>query len=168
MTAPCLTLPGFVVTAMNDLGAVDVPNGDICGMLKTGTAWTGHGIQSAKPPQEALAAAQQVWQDNKGADVEAFQKAFTSPQAPHANLADASTGAKGIGVGVMSCAGIVAALMVADIAQIMAMLVEIAQAVASAFVTFGGSLLEILGIKEITSAGLKVAVNTAATAVMGA
>jgi hypothetical protein len=164
---PCLQLPGFVVTMMNDLGVVDVPNGDICGMLKVASAWTTHGSQSAEPPQAALKAAEQIWLTNKSAAVDAFRKEFTGSAAPPANLADASTGATGIGIGLLACAGILVGLMVSDIAQVTALIVEIASAVAEAFVTFGASLLEILGFKETTTIGLNTAINTAAGAVMG-
>jgi hypothetical protein len=166
MTTPCLTLPGYVVSAMTDLGAVDVPDGDICGILKTASAWRSHGSQSAGPPKDALAAVQQVLSSNKGADVEAFGKAATSPNSPIANLADASAGAKLVGAGAIIGAGILGTLMIFDIGQITLMLVEIGQAIAAAFVTFGGSLLEILGIKEVSSAALRVGVNTAVTQII--
>jgi hypothetical protein len=167
MTTPCLKLPGFVVQGMYDLGVFDVPDGDICGMVKVASAWDTHGSRAAGPPRKALAAAEQVWNNNKSAAVDAFRQEFTGPHAPVANLTDASSGARGIGIGVLAGAGILGSLMVLDIAQVTWMLIAIAEAVATAIVTFGGSLLEILGIKEVTTAALNTGINTAANAVMG-
>jgi hypothetical protein len=103
--------------------------------------------------------------------VAAFTKEFTGPQAPVANLLDASTGAKGIAIGILAGAGILASLMVFDVARVTMMLIAIAEAVAtmiaSLFAGAGVAAAEILAIKEVTSAALNTAINTAMDAVMG-
>ena len=151
---------------MRDLG-FDAPNGKEGTQLDIGGTWVSHGSQSAKPPQDALSAAQQVWLNNKSPAVTAFQQHFTGPNAPHANLSDASTGAKGLGVGAMSFAGITLGLKLSNIAQVGMLLVAIAEAVAEAPFTAGASLLQIPAFKEATTVGMHTAINTASSAVMG-
>lgn len=166
MTTPSLNLPSWVVTTMRDLG-LDAPNGKEGNQLDIGGAWVAHGSRSAKPPQDAVAAADDLVSQNGSAAVEAFGKNFKSPTAPAANLSDASTGAKGLGIGAMSFAGITLGLKLSNIAQVGMLLVEIAEAVADAPFSFGASLLEIPAFKEVTTVGINASINTASNAVMG-
>jgi hypothetical protein len=163
---PSLVVPGIVVTTMRDLG-YDMPNGREGTIFDAGLTWVRHGSLSSKPPQDAHDAAAQVWSANKSAAVEAFRGDFTGPEAPRAKLANASTGSTGVGIGLMACAGIVLGLKVSDIAQITMLLIEIAEAVATASLTFGTSLLEIPAFKEAASLGINAAINVAMNAVMG-
>jgi hypothetical protein len=163
---PSLMVPSVVVTTMRDLG-YDMPNGKEGTILDAGLTWVKHASASSKPPQDAHAAAAGVWSGNKSAAVEAFQADFTSPNAPHAKLANASAGSAGVGIGLMACAGIVLGLKVSDITQVTLLLVEIAEAVATASLTFGTSLLEIPAFKEAASLGINAAINVAMNAVMG-
>jgi hypothetical protein len=166
MTTPSLDLPSWVITAMRDLG-FDAPNGKEGTMLDMGTTWVAHGSKSAKPPQDAMTAANDLLAQNKSAAVEAFGKDFKSPTAPAANLSDASTGAKGIGIGTMSLGGIELSLKLSNVAQVGMLLVEIAGAVAEAPFTGGASLLEIPLFKEAATVGFHTAINTASSAVKG-
>jgi hypothetical protein len=167
MTTPSLPIPGWAATVMYDLGVPDVPNGKEGTMLDMGTTWAKHGSQSAKPPQDALTAAHQILQNNKSEAVTSFAKTFTDPKGPAANLADASTGAKGIGVGTMALSGIELTLKLAAIGVAGTYLASIAAAVAGAFFTGGTSLMAIAGEQAVARAGFSTAINTASNAVMG-
>jgi hypothetical protein len=161
-----LMLPGDLVTLLQDLG-YQWPEADETTLLAMGHAWLGFGGQARQPPQDAHAAAQQVWSANEGKAIEAFQQAWNHPQAPHANLTDAATGAQGIGIGLMACAGIVLALKINVIVQLTTLAIEIAEALATAVPTFGASLLEIPAFKEITGMAINLVINEAMNAVMG-
>ncbi|WP_433650306.1 hypothetical protein ACQP2C_28230 [Micromonospora zamorensis] len=72
-----------------------------------------------------------------------------------------------IGAGLMVCAGIVLALKINVIVQLTLLAIQIAQAVATAAVTFGASLLEIPIFKLITGALIDQLLNMATEAVLG-
>jgi hypothetical protein len=161
-----LELPSGLATLLDDLGFLWT-QADETVLALMGTGWMGFGIRASEPPQSAQAAAQRVYTASKGAAPDAFRRAANDPAAPHANLTDAATGAKGIGIGLLACAGIVLALKLSVIAQLTALAVEIAQAVATVPLTFGTSLLEIPAFKEVAGMAINLAISIAASAVMG-
>ncbi len=73
----------------------------------------------------------------------------------------------GIGAGLMACAGIVLAVKIDVIVQLVSLAIEIIEATATAPVTFGASLLEIPVFKEITGLLINLLINLALNAVMG-
>jgi hypothetical protein len=161
-----LTLPGPLATLLNDLGYQWTQTKEGA-LLNMGSSWTGFGSQSRQQPQDAHGAAQQVWSGNKSQGVDAFQASWNHPQAPHANLGNAATAAAGIGIGLMACAGIVLALKINTIVQLTTLAIEIAQAIATAPLTFGASLLEIPAFKEVTGLAINLLINIALGAIMG-
>jgi hypothetical protein len=167
MTTPSLPMPGWAVTVMSDLGVPDVANGKEGTILDKGISWSKYGSQSAKPPQDALTVTHQLVQNNKSTAVTAFAKDFTGPEAPPANLADASTGAKAVGVGTMALSGVELSLKLAAIATAAGLLVATAAAVADAVFSGGTSLLALAGEREVARVGINTAINTASKAVMG-
>jgi hypothetical protein len=72
-----------------------------------------------------------------------------------------------VGAGLMVCAGIVLALKINVIVQLTMLVIEIAQAIATAVVTFGASLLEIPLFKEITQLIIDQLLNMAIDKVLG-
>jgi hypothetical protein len=71
-------------------------------------------------------------------------------EGPINNLDDAATAAELIGAALMVCAGIVLALKISDITRLILLAIQIAQAIATAVVTSGASLLEIPIFRAIT------------------
>jgi hypothetical protein len=71
-----------------------------------------------------------------------------------------------IGVGLMVCAGIVLALKINVIIQLIQLAIEIASAIAEAAATFGASLAEIPIFKMITSMIIDQLINLAMTAIV--
>jgi hypothetical protein len=61
-----------------------------------------------------------------------------------------STAGQVVGAGMMICAGIILALKISTITQLVTLAIEIAQAIASAVATFGASLAEIPIFEEIS------------------
>jgi hypothetical protein len=88
---------------------------------------------------------------NAGEAIAAFQSRWSGQDAPITNLADGATAAQGVGLGLMVAAGVVLALKINVIVQLVMLAIQIAQAIATAVVTFGASLLEIPIFKMITS-----------------
>jgi hypothetical protein len=161
-----LNLPGWAITTMRDLG-FDAPNGKEGTMLDIGVAHVQHGTRSAQPPQVAVAATQELVSHNSSTAVDAAGKALNSPGSPAANLASASTGSKGIGVGAMSFAGITLGLKLSNIAQVGMLVAGTAEAVAEAPFTAGTSLLQVPVLRQVATRGINGAISTATNAVMG-
>lgn len=161
-----LMLPGGLATLLNDIGYV-WPNVDEGGLLGMGGSWVGYASDAKQPPQDAHGHATSVWSGSSGQAIDAFEQSWNHPQAPHKNLLDASTGSMGIGVGLMVCSGIVIALKINVIIQLVELAIEIISAIAEAPPTFGASLLEIPVFKEITGMLINLCVNLALNAIMG-
>lgn len=161
-----LELPGGLATLLDDLGFLWT-QADETVLRHMGSGWMGFSDRASGPPQSAHAAAQRVYTASKGAASDAFRQDWNHPTAPHANLSDATAGAKGVGIGLMACAGIVLALKVTVIAQLVALAAEIAQAILSVPITFGASLLEVPAFKAVTGRLINLAISLALNAVMG-
>jgi hypothetical protein len=77
------------------------------------------------------------------------------------------TGAQVVGLCLYLCAVVVLALKVTVIVQLTILLVEIIEAIATAPVTFGGSLLEIPVFKKICDLAINYLISKAMEAVLG-
>ncbi|WP_211589018.1 hypothetical protein [Allorhizocola rhizosphaerae] len=119
------------------------------------------------PTEAATGHAQTVWQVNVSENVAAFEKAWQSQKGPVNNLNDAATVVELVGAGLMVCAGIILALKIAVIAQLVILAIQIAQAIATAAVTFGASLLEIPIFRSITKRILEALLDQAINKVLG-
>ncbi len=161
-----LMIPGELATLLNDLGYM-WPETDEQSLFGMGSSWASFGSGMRQPVTDAHAHAQQVWSANQGQAIDAFKQAWNHQSAPHSNLLDGATGAMGIGAGLLACAGIVLALKINVIVQLVELAVEIVQAIATAPITFGASLLEIPVFKEITGLLINLLINVALNAIMG-
>jgi len=144
-----LQLPGELRSLLSMLG-YNWPEADEEKLFQMGNAWLGFAGKVGQPLSDADGHAQRVWSENQGEGIEAFQQAWGDAESPKTNLEDFTTAANVIGAGLMVCAGIVLALKINVIVQLVMLAIEIAQATAEAIVTFGASLLEIPIFKEIT------------------
>jgi len=159
-----LRLPGELVSLLGMLG-YNWPTGDEEKLLEMGRTWTNFSGQFTEPVTQAHGHAQQVWTDNHGQGIDAFQNAWMGDESPLGNLENGSTAATMIGVGLMVCAGIVLALKINVIVQLVLLAIEIASAIAEAVVTFGASLAEIPIFKMITSMIIDQIINLAMMAI---
>ena len=83
-------------------------------------------------------------------NAEAFQQWWTAEESPKQTLSDGATAAVLTGTGLIICGAIVLILKVSVIVQLIILAVQIAQAVATAAVTFGASLAEIPIFQQIS------------------
>ncbi|MEU8800538.1 hypothetical protein [Spirillospora sp. NPDC048819] len=146
-----MQLPGELISLLGMLGYT-WPEGDETKLMEMGGTWIsfGGGLQSASAGADAVA--QGVWTANKGEDFEAFQKAWTDDEAASANIRDAGTDCMLVGAGLLIAGIIILVLKINVIIQLIILAIQIAQAIATAVVTFGASLLEIPIFKMITGA----------------
>lgn len=161
-----LDLPSGLITFLNDLGYV-WPDADEVRLVQVGQAWVD--LQAALAPhlQAANAAAASVWTANSGADIDAFQLAWAADGAAADTLTKDMSGVVIVGALVIACAAIVLALKVWVIAQLVLLAIAVVQAIATAPITFGASLLEIPVFKEIADRIINALIGKAMAALLG-
>ena len=160
-----LQLPGELVSLLSMLGYT-WPQADEEKLFEMGHAWMNFAGSFPESLQDANAQAQRVWSGNQGAGIDAFRQAWSDQDAPSSTLRDAVTASNIIGAGLMVCAGIVLALKINVIVQLVQLAIAIAQAIATAAVTFGASLAEIPIFKQITSMIIDQLINMALEAIL--
>lgn len=161
-----MQLPGELATLLQDLG-YNWPMSDEEKIFKMGSGWLDFSGKVIQPISDANSHASRVWSEHKGEGIQAFQGNWNDKNAPHNNLLDGTTGGTIIGTGLMVCAGIVLALKINVIVQLVQLAIEIFQAIATAPATFGASLAEIPIFKEITSRLVNLCISIAMNAVLG-
>lgn len=160
-----MELPGELVSVLSVLGFT-WPKGDEEKLFEMGQAWTRFATTLRGGTESTTVHAKSVWEVNVADSVSAFEQAWKAADSPVNNLNDAATTVELVGVGLMVCAGIVLALKLAVIAQLIILVVQIAQAIATAFVTFGASLAEIPIFRAITKKLLDILLDQAITKVL--
>jgi hypothetical protein len=161
-----MQLPGELVSILGMLG-YDWPTSDEEKLYELGQAWLGFSGQLRDAAASATQVAQQVWDGNQGQAIEAFRGWWTGGDSAPTVLDKGSGGAMKVGVGLIVCAGIVLALKISVITQLAILAFQIAQAIATAVVTFGASLAEIPIFKILTSKVLDLLIDRAIAAVLG-
>ncbi|MEV0675528.1 hypothetical protein AB0I60_03290 [Actinosynnema sp. NPDC050436] len=160
-----LMLPPELAGLLNTLGFT-WPEGDEGKIFDLAGEWIAFGDRLSGSVGEAHGHAEAVWSQNSAGAVEKFRAFWDGGDAPKQNLDDGATAAAMVGAGLYVCAGALIALKVAAIAQLVALAIEIAQAIATAVVTFGASLLEIPIFRQITKLLLDQALDLAINAVL--
>lgn len=160
-----MTLDPTLERLLNDLGFT-WPMVDEMELFDLGGAWCELGGDAAAAQQQLTGAAGQLLSVNMSDALETFRQKFDDSEAPAAVLADAVTGVQLVGGALLACGGIVLALKIATIVNLVVLAVQIAQAIATAPVTFGASLLEIPVFKEIMNRVIGALINEAAVAIM--
>lgn len=160
-----IMLPTELSGLLNTLGFT-WPEGDEGEIFDMAGRWMSFADQLRPAVEDAHGHAERVWADDQDKAVELFQGLWNSGDAPRRDLDDGATAATMIGGGLYVCAGALVALKIAVIAQLVALAIEIAQAIATAPVTFGVSLLEIPVFRQITRLLLDQALNIAVNTVL--
>ena len=145
-----LQLPGELVSLLSMLG-YNWPEADEEKLFEMAQHWLGLSGTVDAISAEAQGHGSTVATANAGEAIAAFQSRWSGQDAPVKNLTDGATAAQGVGLGLMVAAGVVLALKINVIVQLVTLAIQIAQAIATAVVTFGASLLEIPIFKMITS-----------------
>jgi hypothetical protein len=112
-----IQLPPSLASALSQIG-FDWPDADEDKLNDMGRAWNTFAGTLRGLIGEAEKHAQVVWQGNTGAAVEAFQKSWSGPEAPLANLKDAADAAALIAAGLGVAASVVVALKLKFIAEL--------------------------------------------------
>ncbi|MEW2382843.1 hypothetical protein AB0873_12260 [Micromonospora sp. NPDC047707] len=160
-----LQLPGELVSILGMLG-YDWPTSDEERLFQLGQLWVEFAPKMEAAGAAALASASTYFANNQGEAAQAFQAWWNGADSPANALAQGIPGASLVGAGIMVCAGVVLALKIQVIVQLAILAVQIAQAIATAAVTFGASLLEIPVFKMITSLILDQLIAMAVEAVL--
>ncbi|GAB7038319.1 MULTISPECIES: WXG100-like domain-containing protein [Catenuloplanes] len=137
-----LQLPGELISLLGVLGYT-WPEADEDRLFEMGQTWISFSTTINEIVGDANTGAGTVWAENSGQDIAAFQAWWTKDGSPADALTDGATAAVLTGTGLIVCGTIVLALKIAVIVQLTILAIQIAQAVATAAVTFGASLLEI-------------------------
>ena len=161
-----LNLPSEVSYLLNELGFI-WPESDEEALFRLGRAWLDFAGTVGQLNADAAAAVARIAADNHGDAVQAFLADWRSEDAPPAVLDSGVQGAQVVGAALILCAVVVLALKINVIVQLVVLLVEIIQAIATAPETFGVSLLEIPVFKKITGMIINFLVGQAVEAVLG-
>jgi hypothetical protein len=161
-----LSIPGELSSLLSMLG-YNWPQGDESKLKDMGSAWQDFGNKLPQLVQQADQYASKVWGQNEGSGIDAFKQLWSGSEAPTKNLESGGKASGMIGVGMMVISGVVLALKIQTIVQLTTLAIEIAQAIASAVVTFGASLAEIPIFKQITSMLIQKLIDMALNAVLG-
>jgi hypothetical protein len=146
-----MTLPSELVSLLNILG-YNWPQADETKLFDLGQELMNFSNTLQNVLGSADGAASRAWSENSGQDIQAFMSHWTNNDGPAKILGDGSTASTVLGAGMMICAGIVLALKIQVISQLVILAIQIAQAIAMAVVTFGASLLEIPIFQQISRA----------------
>ncbi|MEU5876580.1 hypothetical protein [Spirillospora sp. NPDC047279] len=161
-----LQLPGELISLLSMLGYT-WPEADETKLFELGTTWTQFGGTLQSIAQDADTAAQQVWTGNKGEDFDAFREAWTGEDAAPQNIQTASISCMAMGVGLFIAAGVVLMLKINVIIQLIMLAIQIAQAIATAVVTFGASLAQIPIFKTIAGVIIDILIDQAIGVLLG-
>jgi hypothetical protein len=142
-----MQLPGEIRTFLSIIG-FNWPAGDETKLLDLGQEWLGLADKIQSHVEQAKNAAEQVWNSNSSDMLEAFKQKWLGESGPANRIDLGATGSTIVGAGVMVCAGIVLALKINVIVQVVLTLIEIAAALAASVVTFGASATVVPLLRE--------------------
>jgi hypothetical protein len=161
-----LMIPGELAGLLEELGYT-WPNTDEQKLFQLGQAWMEHGGKVDGVVQAASGAAGTVLAGNRGDAIEAFKERWEAERSALRVAENGRDGAQVIGASLFVCAAIVLALKINVIVQLTILLIQIIQAIATAAVTFGASLLEIPVFKKLADIAINIIISRAMEAILG-
>ncbi|MFW6600488.1 hypothetical protein ACQBAU_00170 [Propionibacteriaceae bacterium Y2011] len=162
-----IVLPGEVAHLLNMLG-FSWPNTDESDVFSKGSEWLSFAQTAAGSAQQAESAAQHVLGTNEGPAMEAFSTAFSSGEdSVQQVVQQISSGSSIVGGCMMVMAGVIIALKIVVITQLVLLAIQIASAIAAAVPTCGASLGWIPVAKIIAGRVIEFAINFALEKLMG-
>lgn len=156
-------MPGGLQEAFGWLG-LEWPQADEDKLFASADHWGDYAATLRQIEQDATTSAQQVWTGTTGDASEAFG-AWWSAHPQH-DLQEDAGACDLVSAMLQGFGALTVALKGVYIAQLVILAAEIAQAVATAILTFGLSLLEIPGFAAIVRVVVKVAVEQTIEQVM--
>lgn len=166
MAGSPLMLPGKLADLLNELGYI-WPKSDEVKMFQLGGKWhefSGEirGIHGEGKPHTTKAQT-----ENKGLDIDEFIKAYQKTDRGAEGLKDGGTGSAVVGTGLFMAAGLVLALKIAVIVQLVILLAQIISALAAMTVTFGASAAWIPVAKKIADMAINIIIGRVIEALIG-
>jgi hypothetical protein len=131
-----INLPPELGEVLNILG-FDWPMSNEDQLFEMGQGWMEVAGEIDAKVQEAAQNAQRAWAENVGQSIDAFKDWWEAEDSPAEALRTAVLGANLGGAALMICAGIVLALKIAVIVQLVLLAIQIAAAIAAAAATLG-------------------------------
>jgi hypothetical protein len=160
-----MQLPSELRSFLSMIG-YDWPEPDEEKLFDLGNTWTDLADQVTGAIDKLESAAKTVIDNNIGAEIDAFKSEWEDGESAVRNIQDLGEPSNIISIGLMIAAGVVLALKLQMIVQLVTLAIQIAQAIATAAVTFGASLLEIPIFKMITSMLVEQIIDMALEAVL--
>lgn len=151
-----LTMPHGLQEAFSWLG-LEWPQADEDRLFAAGDAWSSYAAELREASETATASATRLWEGSSGEAVDAFRAWWAAH--PQSDLADDASAGELISTALHGFGVLTIALKGVYIAQLVILAAEIAQAVATAVLTFGLSLLEIPGFAAAVRAVVKIAID---------
>ncbi|HEY9473403.1 MAG TPA: hypothetical protein VIS06_06055 [Mycobacteriales bacterium] len=161
-----IELPGELADLLNELGYI-WPKVDEEKLFQLGQHWIEFGSALRDTAQDATTIATAVWTDNTGQAIEAFRASWDDHDSPMSVLRDSMVAAPVIGACLFICAAVVLALKINVIVQLTILAIEIIQAIATAVVSFGASLLELPVFKKLADLAINFIITKAMEAILG-
>lgn len=162
-----IQLPSELTGLLSMLG-YDFPESDEESIFNLAGEWTGMADQISGRVEALNTAARTLLDNNMGAEIDAFKEEWDDAESAVRNIADAADPTNMINIGLTIAAGVVLALKVQVIVQLVMLAFQIAQAIATAVVTFGASLAQIPIFKMITGMILDQLIGMAIDMVLNA
>jgi hypothetical protein len=153
-----IELPGYVTEPLSWIG-MTWPEADEDKLFDAGQDWLNYGTTLRTQAQQSNSIAQKIPSEHQGEAVDEFTKWWNAEDGPGRNLDENAAAAELIGAGLIVMAGITLALKIAYIAQLVILAIEVAQAIATAFISFGATTAEIPGFVAATRAICREALN---------
>jgi len=160
-----MQLPSELTQFLSMIG-YDWPESDEEKLFDLGNTWTDLSDQITGAIDKLDSAAHTVLDNNISKDIDAFKSEWEDGESAVRNIGDIGEPSNIISIGLMIAAGVVLALKMEMIVQLISLAIEIAQAIATAVVTFGASLLEIPIFKMLTGMLVDQLINMAIEAVL--
>lgn len=160
-----LMLPSELVFLLQELG-YDWPEGDESKLFELGGVWTELGNKIPTLVGDLDKAVAHLKDHNQGSDVDAFVAKWEDGESPLRNIADIPDPNMLVSIGTMIAAGVVLALKIQVIVQLIMLAIQIFQAIATAGPTLGASLAQIPIFKVITGLIIDQLINVAIEAVL--
>jgi Skp family chaperone for outer membrane proteins len=144
-----LELPSELTEPLGWIG-LTWPQADEVKLFEDGQVWIEFGEYVNSLTKGTDNVAKDVWTTHQGEPFEAFQRFWMADDGPERRLSEDAVGAELTGAALIVFAGVTLAMKIAFIVQLIQLIIEVAQAIASAFVSFGATMAEVPGFIAAT------------------
>lgn len=158
-------LPGKLVALLNEMGYM-WPKADEVKIFELGRKWLDFAGKLREIHSGATPHFQNVVAKNTDDSMDAFKQVWAEQESAPEMTKDGATGASVVGACLFVAAGVVLALKIAVIVQLVILLIQIIQAIAMAPPTFGASLAQIPIFKKLANKVIDMFFDRAIQAVL--